>query len=236
MQGYGMNELETLLQGNRYPGRGILVGQTEEGEPLFAYFIMGRSAQSRNRVFRAEGPDLFTRPYDPALVSDPSLIIYRAVAAVDHDVVVTNGDQTDTIVQGLEAGSSFSEALRTRRYEPDAPHYTPRISAVLHLDPVFSYEISILRKKDDQCDRPSWSYTPQPGVAHLIHTYDHDGSPLPSFSGEPRECRVHGDASGIATGLWDALDRDNRISLVVRTICLSSSSFRQIICNAREGM
>lgn len=229
-----MNDVRQLLEGNRYPGRGIIAGQTESGEPLFAYFIMGRSAGSRNRIFRAEGPEVFTRPYDPTVVSDPSLIIYRAVALCDDGVVVSNGDQTDTIVEGLAAGQSFSDALEGRSYEPDAPHYTPRISAVLHFVPAYSYELSILRRKDGRCERCCWTYRAKRGEGHLIHTYQHDGSPLPSFVGRPRELVLRGDAASVAENVWTALDPENRISLVVRAIDVSTGSFRQIICNARE--
>lgn len=234
-EGDGMKEVGELLRGNRYPGRGIVVGRLEGGNPFFAYFIMGRSQQSRNRVFRTCGEEVRTRPFDERLVADPRLIIYRAVARHGQDVVVTNGDQTDTIIAGLEAGKTFGEALQSRMYEPDEPHYTPRISAILHLGRPFTYELSILRRKDGQCERPSWPYEGKSGMGHLIHTYEQDGPVLPSFLGEPRPCLLHGDLEEIAQTIWNALDNENRISLVTRVFDDAGGTFRQSVFNRQEG-
>ncbi|MFA7118576.1 MAG: IMP cyclohydrolase [Sphaerochaetaceae bacterium] len=225
-------DLEELLQGNSYPGRGIVVGQTLDDKAVFAYFIMGRSVNSRNRVFEEKGQDVFTKPFEGNLVVDPSLIIYRAVATMEDAIVVTNGDQTDTIIRGLKEGKDFSQALESREYEPDGPNYTPRISAILHFAPCFRYELSILKREGGLCVRPHWNYVPEAGTGHILHTYAHDDAiALPSFMGEPRKIALSGDAPSLAKRIWDALDGQNKIALVVRTIGLENRKTEQVVYN-----
>ena len=208
--------LQEALGRDRYPGRGILVGTTPEGEAFFAYFIMGRSANSRNRVFEEREDGLYTLPFDASKVADPSLILYRAVGRCGECTVVTNGDQTDTILRALAQGGSFEDALRTRCFEPDAPNYTPRISAVLCGDG--SYKMSILKSADAEgsaCLRQFFEYPALPGVGHFLHTYAGDGDPLPSFAGEPEQVLIPDGAEATVETIWNALDVDNRISLCV---------------------
>ncbi len=201
------------LRGNRYPGRGIVAGMTEQGHRFFAYFIMGRSENSQNRILRAEGRKVFTAPFDASKVKDPSLIIYQCVGELDGGVLVTNGDQTRTI---LDAGT-FRGALCQRTYEPDAPSYTPRISALLGKE---GFEMSILRRDPENggCERDFFTYGYAPGEARYLTTYVTDGNPLPSWAGEPRHVAVPGTISEIGSQLWASLDSRNRISLVVRRI------------------
>ncbi len=201
------------LRGNRYPGRGIVAGMTEEGRRFFAYFLMGRSENSQNRILRIEGTKVFTAPFDAAKVKDPSLIIYQCVGELDGGTLVTNGDQTQTI---LETGG-FRDALRRRTYEPDAPSYTPRISALLGKG---GFEMAILRRnpEDGGCDRDFFTYGYTPGEARYLTTYVTDGDPLPSWEGEPRQVAVPGTIGEIGSQLWASLDPRNRISLVVRQI------------------
>ena len=217
---------EDLLGGNRYPGRGILVGESADGRcACFAYFIMGRSENSRNRILKEQDGVLFTRAFDETLVKDPSLILYPAMRRRGDRIIVTNGDQTDTIDAGIASGVGFFEALASRTYEPDAPNYTPRISAQLSLDDDFRYEMSILRRgRDGACDRGEYAYLGQAGVGHLLHTYLHDGDPLPSFEGDPKPVRVPSDIDALATALWNALDEENKIALFVRYIDLSTGA------------
>jgi hypothetical protein len=223
-------ELVDYLQGNRYPGRGIIVGMNAETSAFFAYFTMGRSASSRNRMLVAKGDDLFTVPWNDTPMDHQSLLLYRAVVTQKGRIIVANGDQSDTIVQG----GDFFHSLETRSYENDPPSFTPRISACLHRSLPFSYDVSILRKRDGACERPHWTFRGKSGIAHIIHTYDGDGTPLPSFSGEPREGFVAGDAGMLLSSIWNALDRENRVSLAVRTIDLHSGVMVQKIFNARE--
>lgn len=208
-----------LLAGNPYPGRGIAVGMSEDGRSMsFAYFIMGRSENSRNRILVREGDSLFTRPFDESKVKDPSLIIYRAARFLPHSVVVTNGDQTDTIFEAMSRGESFEDALLTRTFEPDAPNYTPRISALLRLsDEAPSYRMSVLKRDGDtgDCDRAFFDYVARPAFGHLVHTYQTDGNPLPSFVGSPRECFFPNEPEELGDALWRALDEENKISLYV---------------------
>ena len=206
-----MNIFE-YLSNNEYPGRGLLAG-SYEGKKVLAYFIMGRSENSRNRVFKMDGDVLYTSAYDESKVKDPSLIIYNAVRNIDKKTIVTNGDQTDTIYDFLSKGKTFDEALDTRTYEPDGPIYTPRISALLNED---KYLISILRRKDEECERSYYEYGYEDGKGHFISTYDHNGDPLPSYTGEPKEIDIDKDIDEFSTELWESLDNDNRISLYVR--------------------
>ena len=231
-------EPEELLAGNSYPGRGILLGKSPSGKAVSAYFIMGRSENSRNRVFALKDGELFTEPFDPAKVKDPSLIIYAALRKCGGSLVVTNGDQTDTIVEHLEKGGSFEEALRTREFEPDAPNYTPRISGIVDFaGDGFSYRISILKSEDadgSACARYTYDYEPEAGLGHLIHTYRCDGDPLPSFEGEPGRVAVVDDIEEFTAKLWGSLDQDNRISLYVRYTDPASGVFEDRLINKNQ--
>ena len=214
-----------LLGGNRYPGRGIVLGCAPDGRAVLAYFIMGRSAASRGRVLERSGDDLVIRLLSPERVADPSLILYAPIRVCGEHVVVTNGDQTETICEALRNGSTFESALRTRSYEPDAPHFTPRISGLLTFAPSaplkggpgFGYRLSILKAGGaGECLRQFFEYEAVPGVGRLIHTYAGDGDPLPSFEGEPRAVPIPADIEAFSRGLWGALDAENRVALCVR--------------------
>ena len=215
--------LETLLSANPYPGRGIILGQTPDGTRMVVgYFIMGRSPNSRNRVFERTEDGIRTRAYDPSKVEDPSLIIYNPLRTVDGTLIVTNGDQTDTVRDALVAGRSFEDALETREFEPDAPNLTPRISGVLLPDG--RYQLSILKSADAEgsaCSRFYFNYPPLAGVGHFLHTYNSDGDPLPSFTGEPRRVAIADDVEAFTQMMWEALDPDNRVALYVRSVSLT---------------
>ena len=208
-----MTDIFEYLRNNSYPGRGLIIGRYD-GEPVIAYFIMGRSENSRNRIFCKDRETVYTKAYDETKVKDPSLIIYNAIRHIDGMIVVTNGDQTDTICEFIEKGLSFQEALETREYEPDSPNYTPRISGIVERDG--SYQIEILKREDDHCRRDHYRYLPEEGKGHFISTYDHNGDPLPSFSQESIEIEIKEGLGSFAEKLWDSLDHDNRISLYVR--------------------
>ena len=212
--------LTALLGGNRYPGRGIVLGCAPDGRAVLAYFIMGRSAASRGRVLERSGDDRVIRLLSPERVADPSLILYAPIRVCGEHVVVTNGDQTETVCEALRDGSTFESALRTRSYEPDAPHLTPRISGMLSLGREggpFVYRLSILKAGGGgDCLRQFFEYEAVPGVGRLIHTYAGDGDPLPSFEGEPRAVPIPADIEAFSRGLWDALDAENRVALCVR--------------------
>jgi len=214
------------LAGNVYPGRGIIVGTTPNGAMALGYFIMGRSVNSRNRVLVEDGGAIFTRPVDMTLVSDPSLIIYAALRTSGDATVLTNGDQTDTIVDALAKGGTFEDALRTRTFEPDGPNFTSRISAIVQPG---RYKLSQLRERQGRTLRAFWEYEATPGVAHLIHTYAGDGNPLPAFTGEPVEVAISDDQDAWTNSIWAALDPDNRISLMTRFIPLSGEPITKII-------
>lgn len=233
-------ELKTigeLLSGNRYPGRGLIVGVSGDGlYAAIAYFIMGRSQNSRNRVFTATADGIVTEAADPAAMKDPSLIIYSPVRVAGDTTIVSNGDQTDTVYDALSEGRSFADALRAREFEPDAPNYTPRITAaVSRRDGVAFLRLSILKARDgdpDGCERYFWEYeNPAAGEGRFIHTYERDGDPLPSFEGEPRRVAVSGGCDEFADEVWSALDADNRISLFVRYINLITGDTRDKIIN-----
>lgn len=233
---YRTPSIEELLRGNTYPGRGIIIGMTPDGtHAAVAYFIMGRSANSRNRVFTLCGEELKTEPFDYSKVEDPSLIIYSAVRCFNNRLIVTNGDQTDTVYEGLAAGKGFSEALGGRCFEPDPPHFTPRISGLLTFEnDSFSYELNILKSADaagSACVGYTFRYPPVAGLGHFIHTYVCDGSPLPSFQGEPERVSTDNDPDLFTDMLWNALDENNRISLHVRYIDLKNGSVRSRIVN-----
>ena len=233
---YGIHDIKALITGNPYVGRGILVGKTPDGrQAVTAYFIMGRSDNSRNRVFVKRDGALYTEPFDPSRVKDPSLIIYAALRQYENKLIVTNGDQTDTVYQGLRAGKSFSEALSSRCFEPDGPNFTPRISGMLTFGAGdFTYELSILKSVDAEgsdCARYTFSYPAKAGLGHFIHTYVTDGNPLPTFQGEPERVRTLDDMDAFAKTLWDALDENNRISLYVRYTDLATGAVRDTILN-----
>ena len=221
MEIYRAESIKKVLEGNTYPGRGIIVGKTPDAaKAVIAYFIMGRSANSRNRVFTEENGSIFTEPFDTSKVEDPSLIIYAALKQYENKLIVTNGDQTDTIYEGFKNGLSFSDALKSRAFEPDAPNFTPRISAALTFaDDDFTYEMSILKSIDAEgtdCARYTFAYPSKPGLGHFIHTYVCDGNPIPTFQGEPERIVTDDDIDKFTDDIWNALDADNRISLYVR--------------------
>ncbi len=220
---------EELLKDNVYPGRGIVIGKTPDGtKAVAAYFIMGRSENSRNRIFTEKDGEVFTEPYDAAKVSDPSLIIYAAVRSRENHLVVTNGNQTDTVIDGLRAGKGFSESLESREFEPDGPNFTPRISGMLTFgEGDFTYQMSILKSADAEgsaCNRFTYSYSPLNGLGHFIHTYVCDGNPIPTFQGEPERMAVCDDIDEMTDRLWNALNEQNKISLYVRYINLKTGT------------
>ncbi|MBR6185390.1 MAG: IMP cyclohydrolase [Clostridia bacterium] len=227
--------LSSLLSQNAYPGRGIVCGLTPDGQKAAAaYFIMGRSDNSRNRVFRAEGDDVMIYPFDESKVEDPSLIIYAPVRSVSDKLIVTNGDQTDTIRDFLRKGDCFENALRTRGFEPDKPNYTPRVSAILHFDKPWWYQMSILKCADQEgkkCNRFTFDFSPVPGLGHFLHTYIGDGSPLPSFEGEPEQVDVSGSIDDWTGEIWENLNESNKISLFVRFVDLKTRKAETRILN-----
>ena len=233
---YKINTPEELIGGNSYVGRGIVIGKTPDASrAVIAYFIMGRSENSRNRVFAEEDGVLYTRPFDESKVADPSLIIYAAMRSFDNKLIVTNGDQTDTIYNGLAAGKSFGEALESRRFEPDAPNLTPRISGILNFDNNdFTYQMSILKSADAEgtaCSRYLFSYPALPVLGHFLHTYVCDGNPIPTFQGEPERMAIPDDAEEFTRRLWNCLDGNNRISLYVRTVDLKTGAVENRLIN-----
>ena len=233
---YEKHEIGGLICENPYVGRGIVVGKTADGKnAVSAYFIMGRSANSRNRVFAARNGAIYTEPFDASKVEDPRLIIYAAVREYGNRLVVTNGDQTDTIVEGLAAGKGFEEALESRSFEPDAPNWTPRISAMLTFEGGdFSYRMSILKSVDAEgtgCARYAFSYPSKAGLGHFLHTYVTDGSPIPTFQGEPERVEIPNDMNAFTERLWNALNEQNKISLYVRYTDLATRKSRETIIN-----
>ena len=239
MNNFETRRIDRLLGGNSYAGRGIVIGMTEDGtHACAAYFIMGRSANSRNRVFVRKNGEVFTEPFDASKVIDPSLIIYAAVRQYRNQLIVTNGDQTDTIYDGLASGKRFSEALESRCFEPDGPNFTPRISAVVNLDPARpTYEMSILKSIDAEgsdCARYTFSYPMRAGLGHFLHTYICDGNPLPTFHGEPERVRIENDLDEMTRKIWNGLDVNNRISLYVRYINLATGGYEDRIINKNQ--
>ena len=233
---YKINDIGELIRGNSYVGRGIVIGKTADGKKLAtAYFIMGRSANSRNRVFVERDGAVFTEPFDVSKVEDPSLIIYAALRTYENKLIVTNGDQTDTIYNGLKAGLGLSESLTAREFEPDAPNLTPRISGMATLrDGDFTYEMSILKSADSEgtaCNRYTFSYPSLAGLGHFIHTYVCDGNPIPTFQGEPERVSIPNDIDELTDTLWNALDADNKISLYVRYQDLASGEVTRRMIN-----
>ena len=236
---YEIKTLSERLEGNRYPGRGIVIGKTPDGKKAaIAYFIMGRSANSRNRVFTEKNGEIFTEPFDASKVEDPSLIIYAAVRSYENKLIVTNGNQTDTIYDGLAAGKSFSQALTSREFEPDAPNLTPRISGMLTFENNdFTYEMSILKSGDAAgtfCNRYTFSYGACAGLGHFLHTYVCDGNPIPTFQGEPERVAMDDDIDAFTTDLWNALDAENKISLYVRYTDLETGAVESRMVNKNK--
>ncbi|MCR4704924.1 MAG: IMP cyclohydrolase [Lachnospiraceae bacterium] len=232
--------LANELSANSYPGRGIVIGRSAEGKSaVTAYFIMGRSENSRNRVFVTEGEGIRTQAHDPAKLVDPSLIIYAPVCVLGDRTIVTNGDQTDTIYDGLSEGKTFEQSLRSREFEPDEPNYTPRISGMLTVkNGVFSYDMSILKSNEGDpgaCSRYLFSYdNPKAGEGRFIHTYMQDGSPLKSFEGEPKLVEIDGDIDSFTTLLWNSLNEANKVSLFVRYIDIATGKVSTKIVNKNQ--
>lgn len=236
-----IKSLQNELQNNAYPGRGIVIGKSADGKyAVTAYFIMGRSENSRNRIFVEDGGGIRTQAFDPTRLRDPSLIIYAPVRVYGAWTIVTNGDQTDTVYDGLAAGKSFEEALAAREFEPDAPNYTPRISGVMEFaDGGFSYKMSVLKSADGDpscCCRYTFSYDkPLAGEGRFIHTYQGDGDPLPGFEGEPERVGIGDeDIDSFAKGLWESLNEENKVSLFVRYMEIGTGKAESRIINKNE--
>lgn len=236
-----MFDLKKLLSENSYPGRGIVIGMSKDGEKaLIAYFIMGRSVNSRNRVFEMFDGGMRTKAFDESKLSDPSLIIYNPFLNLENVDIITNGDQTDTIYDYIKSGSTFEEALFTREFEPDAPNYTPRISGVNFYDcenASFEYTLSILKSGDGDpsvCNRFFYNYSHVAGKGHFIHTYKCDGDPIPSFEGEPEAVELPDTAKELADTVWENLNEQNKVSLFVRSVELSSGETEEIIINKNK--
>lgn len=229
--------IATLLNTNAYPGRGIIIGRSRDGKSaVTAYFIMGRSANSRNRVFVTEGEGIRTQAFDPSKLEDPSLIIYAPVRVLNDSTIVTNGDQTDTVYDNMKDGKTFEESLRCRKYEPDGPNFTPRISGILNIkDGSYNYAMSILKSDNgdpDCCNRYTFTYdNPKAGEGRFIHTYMQDGNPLPSFEGEPEWIDIEGDIDEFTSMLWDNLNEENKVSLFVRFINIATKETETRIVN-----
>lgn len=236
MNVYEINDISELIRDNPYVGRGIVIGKSADAKKaVAAYFIMGRSVNSRNRIFAEHDGALFTEPFDVSKVQDPSLIIYAAIREYENNLIVTNGNQTDTIYEGLENGLSFAEALESREFEPDAPNFTPRISGMLTFDEGdFRYQMSILKSADAEgsaCNRFTFAYAPKAGLGHFIHTYVTDGNPIPTFCGEPERVAVDDDIDVFTDKLWNALNADNKISLYVRYVDLQTGAEEKRLIN-----
>ncbi len=236
MDVYEVKTLRERLTGNRYPGRGIVIGKTPDGsKAAIAYFIMGRSANSRNRIFTEKNGEIFTEPFDASKVEDPSLIIYAAVRSFENHLIVTNGNQTDTVYDGLRAGGSFESALETREFEPDGPNWTPRISGMLTFtDGDFTYKMSILKSGDRAgtfCNRFTYFYGAAAGLGHFLHTYVCDGSPIPTFQGEPERVAIPDSIDVLTEELWNSLDVENKISLYVRYTDLADGAYEDRLVN-----
>lgn len=235
---YKTDRLSELLKENSYPGRGIVVGKSEDGKSLaVAYFIMGRSENSRNRIFEETEEALTIYPADASKVEDPSLIIYSPIRVLGKQLIVSNGDQTDTIYTFMEQGKTFADALQTRCFEPDAPNWTPRISALLALDGSETYQMSILKSMDaegSECARYYYTYRALNGLGHFIHTYEHDGNPIPTFQGEPERVRIPNSAGELADEIWNHLNAENKISLYVRYISMEDGNCSNVLINRYE--
>ena len=235
-----MLSLTKELKENAYPGRGIVLGKSEDGKKaVAAYFIMGRSENSRNRVFVEDGEGIRTQAFDPSKLVDPSLIIYAPVRVLGNKTIVTNGDQTDTIYEGMDKQLTFEQSLRSREFEPDGPNYTPRISGIMHVENgKYNYAMSILKSNNGNpqaCNRYTFAYeNPVAGEGHFIHTYMHDGNPLPSFEGEPKLVSIQNDIDEFKDSLWESLNEENKVSLFVRFIDIETGKYETRIVNKNK--
>ena len=235
-----MISIEDELKNNSYPGRGIIIGRSADGtKAVTAYFIMGRSENSRNRIFVEEGKGIRTQAFDPSKLVDPSLIIYAPVRVLGNKTIVTNGDQTDTIYEGMDRQMTFEQSLRSREFEPDAPNYTPRISGIMHIENGgYNYAMSILKSNNgnpDSCHRYTFAYeNPAAGEGHCIHTDMHDGDPLPSFEGEPKLISIPDDMDAFTELLWNSLNSENKVSLFVRYIDIATGAYETKIVNKNQ--
>ena len=236
-----MLSLEKELKENAYPGRGIVIGRSADGtKAVTAYFIMGRSSNSRNRIFAVEGEGIRTEAFDPSKLEDPSLIIYAPVRVLGNETIVTNGDQTDTVYEGRKSGLTFEQSLRSREFEPDAPNYTPRISGIMQVENgSYHYAMSILKSNNGDpasCSRYLYSYeNPAAGEGHFIHTYMHDGNPLPSFEGEPKRVEISDDIEVFTDKIWTSLNEENKVSLFVRFIDIATGTYETRIINKNHS-
>ena len=236
---YDINNMGELIKDNTYVGRGIVIGKSADGKKaVTAYFIMGRSENSRNRILIKDGDEIVIHPFDASKVEDPSLIIYSPVRVYENNLIVTNGDQTDTVYDFLKDGKTFEQALETREFEPDSPNWTPRISGMMTFaENDFSYKMSILKSADAEgsaCNRYTFSYTPLAGLGHFIHTYNHDGNPIPTFTGEPERIAIPDDIDEFTNMIWDNLNEQNKISLYVRYINLESGEYDSRMINKNK--
>lgn len=233
---YEIKSVSQRLEGNTYPGRGIIIGKSQDGKSaVAAYFIMGRSNNSRNRIFTEKNGEVFTEPFDASKVEDPSLIIYAAIRQFENNLIVTNGNQTDTVYEGLACGKSFDDALAAREFEPDGPNWTPRISGMLTFENGdFTYKMSILKSGDEEgsfCNRCGFHYGAKAGLGHFLHTYVCDGNPIPTFQGEPERVSIPDDIDAFTSEIWNALDENNKISLYVRYIDLATGEMKNRLIN-----
>ncbi len=233
---YKINCIKELLSGNTYPGSGIIIGKSEDGKKaVTAYFIMGRSENSRNRVFIENGDEVIIHPFDASKVEDPSLIIYSPIRVYENNLIVTNGDQTDTVYDGLKSGMSFETALTQREFEPDAPNFTPRISGMITFDDNdFTYKMNILKSADAEgsaCNRYNYAYNALSGLGHFIHTYVCDGNPIPTFQGEPERVFIPSDIDEFTEAIWSTLNEQNKISLYVRFVDLETGKVENRMIN-----
>ena len=232
--------IEKELKENSYPGRGIIIGRSKDGtKAVTAYFIMGRSENSRNRIFVEDGEGIRTQAFDESKLTDPSLIIYAPVRVLGNKTIVTNGDQTDTIYEGMDRQMTFEQSLRSREFEPDGPNYTPRISGIMEVkDGSYTYSMSILKSSNgnpQNCCRYTFSYeNPLAGEGHFIHTYKCDGNPLPSFEGEPKRVAIPDDMEAFTEMLWNSLNAENKVSLFVRYIDIATGKYETKIINKNK--
>ena len=236
---YKIDDMGALIKDNSYVGRGIVIGKSADGKKaVTAYFIMGRSENSRNRIFEKKGDEIIIYPFDASKVEDPSLIIYSPVRVIDNKLIVTNGDQTDTVYDFVKEGKTFEEALDTRCFEPDAPNYTPRISGMITFgENDFTYKMSILKSADEngtECNRYTFSYNPLSGLGHFIHTYNCDGNPIPTFTGEPERVEIPDDIDAFTNTIWENLNEQNKISLYVRYTDLKTGSYEDRMINKNK--
>jgi len=236
---YAIDSMKDRIAGNSYVGRGIVIGRSKDGsKAVIAYFIMGRSENSRNRVFVPAGEDLMIRPFDESKVEDPSLIIYYPVRKFGSDIIVTNGDQTDTVYNFVKEGKSFEDALMNREFEPDGPNWTPRISGMIKMESNgFSYKLSILKSANEEgssCSRYFFNYEGIPGLGHFIHTYVQDGNPIPTFQGEPARVAIPEKIDDFTNEIWNNLDENNKISLYVRYIDIKTGKSENRLINKNK--